>query len=54
MPKRLHGEVRRYQECGQLRYGFVEVRCEECRALTLVAFSCKGRGHGGLPPATLR
>jgi len=44
MPKRLREEVRRYQECGQLRYGFVEVRCEACRALTLVAFSCKGRG----------
>jgi len=29
---------------GQLRYGFVEVRGEACRQVTLVAFSCKGRG----------
>ena len=43
-PRRVREEVRRYLECGQLRFGFVEVSCEECRQLTLVAFSCKGRG----------
>lgn len=28
----------------RLRYSFVEVQCEACRQVTLVAFSCKGRG----------
>ena len=44
VPKRVREEVRRYLECGQLRYGFLEVACEGCRELSLVAFSCKGRG----------
>jgi ribosomal protein S27E len=44
MPRRVQEEARRYLECGQLRFGFLEVRCEECRRLELVAFSCKGRG----------
>ena len=44
MPRRVQEETRRYLECGQLRYGFLEVRCEECRRVELVAFSCKGRG----------
>ena len=44
MPRRLQEETRRYLECGQLRFGFLEVRSEECRRLELVAFSCKGRG----------
>jgi hypothetical protein len=44
VPRGLTGEVQRYLECGQLRCGFVEVRCEECRTVQVVAFSCKGRG----------
>ena len=44
VPRALSTEVQRYLECGQLRCGFVEVRCEECRTVEVVAFSCKGRG----------
>jgi hypothetical protein len=44
VPRHLAGEVQRYLGCGQLRRGFVEVKCEACREVTLVAFSCKGRG----------
>jgi len=44
VPQRLAEEVRRYLECGQLRYGFVHLECDECRRATLVAFSCKSRG----------
>jgi hypothetical protein len=43
LPARLEGEVRRFLECGQLRRGFIEVRCEACREVTLLAFSCKSR-----------
>ena len=44
VPRALGTEVQRYQECGQLRCGFVEVRCEACHEVEVVAFSCKGRG----------
>jgi ribosomal protein S27E len=44
LPQRVHEEVRRYLQCGELRQGFVVVKCEECAEATLVAFSCKGRG----------
>lgn len=44
MPKRIKQEVQRYLECGQLRFGFVEVKCEDCLESRLVAFSCKSRG----------
>ncbi len=44
LPKRVHDEVRRYLQCGDLRRGFVVVKCEACAEATLVAFSCKGRG----------
>lgn len=37
-------EAQRYLECGNVRYGFVEVTCEACSDSRLVAFSCKGRG----------
>jgi hypothetical protein len=36
--------VQRYLECRQLRCGFVEVRCEGCHEVEVVAFSRKGRG----------
>jgi hypothetical protein len=44
VPRGLTGEVQRYLECGQLRCGFVEVRCDESKTVQVVAFSCKGRG----------
>jgi hypothetical protein len=44
VPKRLEEEVRRYLECGRLCYGFVHLECEDCRAATVIAFSCKSRG----------
>ena len=44
LPRRVKLEVQRYLECGNVRYGFVEVTCEACSDSRLVAFSCKGRG----------
>jgi hypothetical protein len=44
VPVRVKREVQRYLECGDVRYGFVEVTCENCKESRLVAFSCKGRG----------
>ena len=44
VPRRVKLEVQRYLECGNVRYGFVEVTCEACHDSQLVAFSCKGRG----------
>lgn len=52
LPKRVVEEVRRYLQCGQLRYGFVEVACGTCKRLSLVAFSCKQRGF--CPSCTTR
>jgi len=40
LPKRVQEEVRRYLQCGVLRYGFVQTKCEECQESVLVAFSC--------------
>ena len=44
LPKRVKPEAERYFDCGQLRFGFVEVTCNSCSESRLVAFSCKGRG----------
>jgi hypothetical protein len=44
LPRRLAPEVQRFLSCGQLRRGFVELRCAGCHEVTLLAFSCKGRG----------
>lgn len=44
VPRHLSGEVQRFLACGQLRRGFVQVRCEDCREVSVVAFSCKNRG----------
>ena len=44
LPERIREEVRRFLECGLLRYGMVTVKCEECLELSLIAFSCKKRG----------
>lgn len=35
--------VEKYLDCGNLELGFARVRCEECGAEFLVAFSCKCR-----------
>ena len=43
-PQRVHDEMQGYLKCGDLRHGFVEVRCEECETSVAVAFSCKKRG----------
>ena len=44
MPPRVRAEVARYLGCGDVRRGFVQVRCAGCRSSSLVAFSCKQRG----------
>ena len=36
-------QVRRYLDCGLFENGFARVRCPECRAEYLLAFSCKTR-----------
>ena len=43
MPPRVHEEVRRYLGCGDLRRGFVTLKCDACAESTVVAFSCKSR-----------
>ena len=35
--------VRNYLTCGDLKNGFARVRCGDCSAEYLLAFSCKGR-----------
>jgi hypothetical protein len=37
-------EFAAYLKCGCLEHGFLRVRCEDCHAEKLVAFSCKRRG----------
>jgi hypothetical protein len=37
-------DFRAYLRCGILAHGFARVRCDDCAAERLVAFSCKGRG----------
>ena len=37
-------EFEAYLNCGRLEEGFLRVRCEQCHAEKLVAFSCKKRG----------
>ena len=37
-------EFEEYLACGRLEHGFLRVRCSECHAERLVAFSCKRRG----------
>ena len=44
VPKRVRAEVERYLRCGDVRYGFVEVRCQACEVPRLVALRCRGRG----------
>jgi ribosomal protein S27E len=43
-PKYVQEEFEAYLKCGRLEHGFLRVRCEDCHAEKLVAFSCKRRG----------
>ncbi len=44
LPGFVHEEFDAYLKCGRLEEGFLRVRCEQCHAEKLVAFSCKKRG----------
>lgn len=44
LPAHVHGDFEEFLRCGRLEYGFLRVRCEDCHAERLVAFSCKRRG----------
>lgn len=44
IPKHVEKELWAFLECGVLGYGFVRVKCDDCKNEQLVAFSCKKRG----------
>jgi ribosomal protein S27E len=44
LPRYVQEGFEAYLKCGRLEYGFLRVRCEDCHAEKLVAFSCKRRG----------
>lgn len=44
LPRFVRREFEEYLKCGRLEFGFLRVRCTECHAEKLVAFSCKRRG----------
>ena len=44
LPRHVQEEFEAYLKCGRLEHGFLRVRCEDCHAEKLVAFSCKRRG----------
>ncbi|MGP5761547.1 transposase [Pseudomonas aeruginosa] len=44
LPGHVRKEFDEFLRCGRLEYGFLRVRCEQCHAERLVAFSCKRRG----------
>ena len=44
LPEYVRQEFYAFLKCGVLAYGFLRVRCEDCRHEKLVAFSCKRRG----------
>ena len=44
LPTFVHREFVNFLKCGRLEFGFLRVRCHECHAEKLVAFSCKSRG----------
>lgn len=41
LPRYIQQEFDDFLQCGRLEYGFLRVRCEDCRHEHLVAFSCK-------------
>jgi len=44
LPAYVQRELEDYLTCGRLEHGFLRVRCTDCHAERLVAFSCKRRG----------
>ena len=44
LPQYVKEEFEAYLKCGRLEHGFLRVRCADCHAEKLVAFSCKRRG----------
>ncbi len=44
LPHFINDTFRRYLSCGDLRYGFARLYCQNCKHNRLVAFSCKKRG----------
>jgi Putative transposase/Transposase zinc-binding domain len=44
LPDYVEEEFEAYLKCGRLEEGFLRLRCEQCHAEKLVAFSCKKRG----------
>jgi len=44
LPAHVQREFDDYLKCGRLEHGFLRVRCMDCHAERLVAFSCKRRG----------
>lgn len=44
LPAYVCQEFEDYLRCGRLEHGFLRVRCDNCHAEHLVAFSCKRRG----------
>lgn len=44
LPQFVRREFEDYLKCGRLEHGFLRVRCTDCHAEKLVAFSCKRRG----------
>jgi ribosomal protein S27E len=44
LPRFVRREFEEYLKCGRLEHGFLRVRCTDCYAEKLVAFSCKRRG----------
>ncbi|MCP4606974.1 MAG: hypothetical protein GY847_41760 [Proteobacteria bacterium] len=44
LSKHVVKELREYLRCGVLAYGFVSIRCNDCKKSMAVAYSCKGRG----------
>mgnify|MGYP003449447125 CR=1 FL=1 len=43
LPDYVEQEFDGYLKCGRLEDGFLRLRCEDCHAEKLVAFSCKER-----------
>jgi ribosomal protein S27E len=44
LPQYVQEEFEAYLKCGRFEHGLLRVRCEDCRAEKLVAFSCKRHG----------
>ena len=44
LPKHVSAEFDAFLKCGILAYGFLRLKCEDCKTEKLLAFSCKKRG----------